>query len=324
MRKTRTLVLTILAVFTLPAAAREPQPHAAVAPPPAARAEVLVLGVYHMANPGRDIVNMQADDVLSPRRQAEIAQVVAALARFHPTKIAVEAEVGDDRITTRYADYLAGRHELTRNEVEQLGFRLAKELGHKTVYPVDVQAEFPYQRIVDYAKATGRSNELEALMGELAGMVRAQGEYLASHTVLETLLFMNADAKVAEDVGFYYRQAHFGEPGDWAGADLVSAWFQRNMRIYSDVVQLMDSPGERVLVIYGAGHLGWLRHDFASDPTIRLRRLAEFTPMKGLRVSAPGTPRRRRAGPPSRRTARPRSSRRQTARRSRPRGPAWP
>jgi hypothetical protein len=41
-------------------------------------------------------------------------------------------------------------------------------------------------------------------------------------------------------------------------------------------VQLADSPGERILVIYGAGHLGWLRQFTASDPTMRLRKLAEF------------------------------------------------
>ena len=35
---------------------------------PAERAEVLVLGVYHMSNPGHDIFNMQADDVLAPKR----------------------------------------------------------------------------------------------------------------------------------------------------------------------------------------------------------------------------------------------------------------
>src|SRR5207247_312395 len=57
-----------------------------------ARAEVLVLGVYHMANPGHDIFNMQADDVLAPKRQAEIAQVIAALKKFNPTKIALEAD----------------------------------------------------------------------------------------------------------------------------------------------------------------------------------------------------------------------------------------
>jgi hypothetical protein len=244
--------------------------------PAPARAEVLVLGVYHMSNPGHDIFNMQADDVLAPKRQAEITQVIAALKKFHPTKIAVEGNYGDDRIPKGYADYLAGKHELTRNETEQIGFRLAKELGHKTVYPVDVDGEFPFQHVINYAKASGRSKELDALLGEIGAMVKAQNAYLASHTVLETLLYLNSDDKVAEDVGFYYREAQFGEPWDWAGADLVSDWFRRNMRIYSNVLQLADSPNERVLVIFGAGHLGWLQHDFVSNPNLRLRKLAEF------------------------------------------------
>ena len=154
--------------------------------------------------------------------------------------------------------------------------RLARELGHKAVFPVDVDGEFPFQRVVDYAKASGRTKELDTMMGEIGDMVKAQTAYLASHTVLETLLYMNADGKVAADVGFYFREAHFGEPGDWAGADLVADWFRRNMRIYSNVVRLADSPNERVLVIFGAGHLGWLQHQFTSDPNIRLRKLAEF------------------------------------------------
>ncbi len=81
---------------------------------------------------------------------------------------------------------------------------------------------------------------------------------------------------MAEDVGYYYRQAHFGERWDWAGADFLTERFRRNMRIYSNIVQVVDSPNERVLVIFGAGHLGWLRHDFASDSSFRLRKLAEF------------------------------------------------
>ncbi len=188
----------------------------------------------------------------------------------------MEGSFSDDRIPKRYADYVASKYELTRNEVDQIGFRLARELGHKTVYPVDVDGEFPFQHIVNYAKASGRSKELDAMMGEVGAMVKAQNAHLASHTVLETLLYMNSDDKVAEDVGFYYREAQFGEPWDWAGADLVSDWFRRNMRIYSNVVQLADSPNERLLVIFGAGHLGWLQRDFASNPNLRLRKLGEF------------------------------------------------
>jgi len=244
--------------------------------PPAQRAEVLVLGVYHMANPGHDVFNMKADDVLAPKRQQEIAQLIEVLKGFHPTKVAIEADVGSQRVAREYSDYLAGKYTLTNNEIDQIGYRIAKEMGHKVVYPVDADGDFPYQRLVNYAKGSGRSPEFAAIQDETGKMVKAQNEYLLSHTVLETLLYMNADEKVAEDVGFYSRLAHLGEPGDWAGADLVADWFRRNMRIYSNVVGLVDSPNERVLVIFGAGHLGWLRHDFASDPTLRLRKLSEF------------------------------------------------
>ena len=273
MKESTLLSLALALAAAMPALA---QPPAAAPEPLAARAEVLVLGVYHMANPGRDIFNMQADDVLAPKRQAEIAQLMEVLKRFHPTKIAVERDVSDSRTAKDYAEYVAGRHELSRNEIEQIGFRLAKELGHPTVYPVDADGDFPFPRVVNHAKASGRSKELDAMMGETGTMVKSQDQYLASHSVLETLLYMNADDKVADDVGFYYRLARFGEPGDWAGADLVADWFRRNMRIHGNVLRLVDSPSERVLVIFGAGHLGWLRHDVSSDPTLRLRKLADF------------------------------------------------
>jgi hypothetical protein len=244
----------------------------------ARRAQVLVLGVYHMSNPGHDIFNMQADDVLSAKRQQEIERLTAVLKKFQPTKIAVEAPYGEDAVPKRYADYLAGTHALTRNETEQIGFRLAKELGHKTIYGVDVDVDFPFPRLTHYAKAIGQSAKLEAMMGEIGKTVKVQDEYLKAHTVLETLVYMNSDQKVAEDIGFYHLMAHYGEPGDYAGPDLLTEWYRRNVRIFNNVAKLAATPEDCILVIYGAGHLGWLRQDVASDPTLRLRKLEEFVP----------------------------------------------
>lgn len=245
----------------------------------AKRAEVLVLGVYHMANPEHDIFNMHADDVLSPKRQQEIAELAAVLRKFKPTKIAVEADYGRDVVPKRYAEYLAGTQPLSRNEVEQIGFRLAKDLGHTAIYPVDADGDFPWQRVIDYAKATGQSAKLDATMRDTWGeMVKAQGEYLKTHTVLETLLYMNSDARVAQDVAPYYLLARYGEPGDYAGPDLLAEWYRRNIRIYNNTMKLVATPEDRVLVIFGAGHLGWLRQDVAGDPTLRLRRLEDFVP----------------------------------------------
>jgi uncharacterized protein DUF5694 len=267
------LPLAFVIGSTLTALAQQASPPASA---PTSRAEVLVLGTYHMGNPGHDIYNMQADDVRAPKRQAEITQLMQVLKKFNPTKIAIESEAYSDKIPKRYADYLAGKYELTPNEIDQIGLRLAKELGHKTVYPVDVDGDFPYQRLVDYAKGSGRSKELEQVMNGFGEKTKKQGEFLASHTILETLLWANSDENVAYEDGLYMRLAHFGEVGDWAGADLNSDWYRRNMRIFSNIMHLVDSPNDRVLVIYGSGHLTWLQHNVASDPTLRLRKLAEF------------------------------------------------
>jgi len=276
------LIFALTLANALAAQAQTPAEKSEVpAAPP--RAEVLVLGTYHMANPGHDIFNMQADDVLAPKRQAEMAQLMEVLKRFRPTKIAVESDAGSDRIPKRYADYVAGKYQLTANEIDQVGLRLAKELGHKTLYAVDADGDFPYPRLLNYAKGSGRAKELEAINGVFGDSVKAEGQYLASHTILEMLLYMNTDERAARDVGQYYRMARIGEPYDWAGADLVADWFRRNVRIYSNVMKLADSPNERVLVIYGSGHLGWLQQGFASNPDIRLRKLAEFQEASGRR-----------------------------------------
>lgn len=242
-----------------------------------ARPEVLVLGTYHMSNPGHDIHNMQADDVLSPRRQQEIAKLIEVLKRFHPTKIAIEADVASQRVRQEYSDYFAGKYTLSRNETNQIGYRLAKQLGHQAVYPVDVDGEFPWQRLVNYAKANGRAEKLDAINANWGKLVKEQGDFLRSHTVLETLEFMNSDSRAAKDMALYYATVPYGDPFDYAGSDLLAAWYQRNIRIYHNIVKLIESPNERILVIYGVGHLAWLRQDVANDATVKLGKLADLT-----------------------------------------------
>jgi hypothetical protein len=243
---------------------------------PDVRPEILVLGTYHMSNPGRDLYNMHADDVLSAKRQQEMEQLADVLKKFHPTKIAIEADVASERVAKEYSDYVAGKYALTRNEIDQIGFRLAKELGHRELYPVDEEADFPWQRVVDYAKASGQKEKLDAIQAGWGTQAKEQDDFLKSHTVLETLSYMNSDSMAAKGVATYFACVPFGEPGDYAGADLLAAWYQRNMRIYHNIVKIIDSPNDRVLVIYGAGHLGWLQQDVANDATVRLRKLAEF------------------------------------------------
>ncbi len=244
------------------------------------RPEILVIGTFHMANPGRDVHNMEADDVLSPKRQREITELVEVLKRYRPTKIAIEADVGSRRVAQQYADYVAGKYTLSRNENDQIGYRLAKELGHKAVHAVDADGDFPFLRVRNYAKANGLAARFDALQAATAERVKKQGEFLRTHTLLETLDYMNSDAAVANDMAEYFAFVPFGEPWEYAGPDLLAAWYQRNIRIYRNILALVESPDERILVIYGAGHLGWLRQNVANDASVRLRKLAELTMQK--------------------------------------------
>jgi len=97
-------------------------------------------------------------------------------------------------------------------------------------------------------------------------------------------------------MAWYMQVVRFSEPYEYAGADLLASWYQRNVRIYSNIVKLADPPAgcsvatcglddsalkkdrpiERILVIYGAGHLTLLRQLAAEDPNVRLRKLSDF------------------------------------------------
>jgi len=63
---------------------------AQTAPVPAP-VSVIIVGDFHMDNPDRDLHDMKADDVLLPKRQAEIQAITQSLAGFRPTKVMAEA-----------------------------------------------------------------------------------------------------------------------------------------------------------------------------------------------------------------------------------------
>jgi len=253
--------------------------NAAVADQAPNRPELLIVGTYHMANRNHDAYNVRADDVLSAERQREIERVIAVLQRFRPTKIAIEADLDDSaRVNREYAAYVAGKYTLSRDETNQLGYRLARQLGHQHVYAVNAWAgnDFPLQPISDYAKAHGQAARYQSVMAKWAAATRELDKYLSTHAVLETLEDANSDAFVAENMGPYFEMARFGEPGDYPGPDLLGNYYLRNIRIYRNIVSLIASPGERILVLYGYGHLGWLREIAQQDQTVRVRTLSEI------------------------------------------------
>jgi hypothetical protein len=246
------------------------------------QAEVLLLGTYHMDNPGQDLHNTKADDVLTPRRQAEIEELMTVLSRFHPTKVAIEWDAGDQAGLDRvYGEYAAGRRQLTRDERQQVGMRLAKLAGLKKVYAIDTMWDFPYGSLINWAKANGRSAELDAIDRMGSEHSKADGDYLLSHSVLQMYRRMNSPEGVSDNAAFYARLGHFGDDSDPAGARLLTRWYERNTFILTSLLGVIE-PGDRVLVLYGAGHQTLLRRFIADDPTLKLRTLDDLLAVNKL------------------------------------------
>lgn len=100
--------------------------------------QLLLLGTFHFSNPGLDAVKFKSADISSDARQKEIRDVVNRIKSFQPDKIFIEAGIDQQTlIDSQYSAYLKGNYELSINETNQVGFRLAKELGHNKLYCID-------------------------------------------------------------------------------------------------------------------------------------------------------------------------------------------
>lgn len=108
---------------------------------------LMILGSGHLANWGADRINYRMDDVLAPKRQAELQALADQLAQFKPTKIAVEVdERWEAKLQEEYNGYLKDSFQLEPHEIHQIGFRLAKDMGHPKVYCVDYFRDDPIVR----------------------------------------------------------------------------------------------------------------------------------------------------------------------------------
>ena len=224
------------------------------------QAHLLLLGVSHLDNPGRDAHNVVVDDVLSPVRQAELAELGEALAAFRPTKVLVEAPRGHPHLD-KYRRYLDGSHQLERNEIQQIGFRVASLCGLERVVGIDVSDEFWDPRIDELAQTDPKTKATLTALNQLGEAHVGEGQrVLAEGTMSDVLQAINSPAAVAQDLLPYLAYLPFiRTQEEFIGADVVANWYRRNLRIFAELL-LEAAGGERLLVVFGAGHIPLLRH----------------------------------------------------------------
>lgn len=243
--------------------------------------QVMVLGTFHLGNPGKDLINPKADDPTTPRRQAELQRIADTLKRFRPTKVMVErVGVGPMLETRSYASFTPADLLKQTDEGVQVGYRIAHQLGHKTVYGIDERDGlgkpdfFPWGPLAAFSneRGDGRADALMAYgKAHVAAIETAQARSLA-----DAFLVLNDAGNIRrEQSDTYYGVLSEGASDRQPGADLNGGWFLRNARIFAKLAQV-SAPGDRVLVVFGGGHAWWLRHFASLTPGFTLVESAPY------------------------------------------------
>jgi hypothetical protein len=241
----------------LPAAAQDAGPGDAAATAPAAG--FLFLGSYHMANHNRDVHNTRSDDVLAPKRQQEIAEVARLIERYRPTKVMVEVDPSSQaKLDADFAASCKGDRPLGHDEVEQLGYRIACDLGLPGVVGVNWNELGPIadEASIDYGAAIERHGQQAQRDRDMAaGNAQAESDQavLDHGSIGDMLRHLNSPEWLAANARAYFHIGLYGTAEDPVGANWVMLWHGRNLRIFNNIVR-NTAPGDRVLVVFGAGH----------------------------------------------------------------------
>lgn len=252
----------------------------------AQKTEVLTLGTFHFAFYNRDVAKIAKKDqinVLSPKYQDEIEQIVEKIAKFKPTIIAIEVDPKyQKRVDSMYNEYLNGTYELGRSEDQQIGFRLAKQMGIKKLHCVNDWGVYPKEidAFLNGKDSTAQKDFFNYFYHNPDSLLRYDRKNVfKSEGILKELINCNKSENLTNSLGNYLIGVFKYETPDneFFGVDFTTGWwFNRNLRIYKNIQKIQTTPSDRILVIYGCGHMNILNPLFEASPEYELKDVTDY------------------------------------------------
>lgn len=262
----------LLAALVLAATSADAQEHPrdpVATVPDSGGAQVMVLGSNHYYQ--------IPEFIRAPETQREIEAVVKGLAEFRPTKVLVEEESADSvRMDSLYRAYRQGQWELDVNERYQLGFRLADRMDLDRVWAIDYQHPWPMSKVVSFARRYDSAymayrERWMQRTADLTDSLRSTG------SVADMLRAYNSPGLLAHVQAIRMRTMEVDAGGTYVGLEPnISVW-KRNMRIFAEIARRTE-PGDRVVIVYGAGHAYFFRKWVLQHPEMELVEPADYLP----------------------------------------------
>lgn len=246
--------------------------------------KVMFLGTTHLDNPGRDAINMKVPDVLTDQKQKELREIRDALAEFNPNKVALEVQrkhqTAFDSLYQVFRDgkidtFSTGDFVSKRSEQFQIGFKLANQLNHEHVYAVDHFKPMEMGRMMEFAKKHDRSflNYFKRYKEGIHFAIK--DSLLNQRPLIELYRYMNSEESVERYHAPYVRSAALAADSSFVGAEVVADYYERNLRIFANLMKVAE-PGDRVFMMFGAGHSPFIRPLLKDSPRIEFVNPMEY------------------------------------------------
>jgi len=202
--------------------------------------------------------------------------VLDRVEEFRPTRVPVEEDPRDSvRMDSLHRGFRDGRWEPEPNERYQIGFRLAARAGLDRVWAVDYQHPWPMDEVSSFAERC--DSAYIAYRDRWLERTRALQDSASAMRLGEMHRFYNRPELLAHIQAIRMRTMEVDARGTWVGLEPNISYWTRNMRIFADIA-LHAQPGERVFVVYGAGHAYFFRKWALQHPRIELVEPGDYLP----------------------------------------------
>lgn len=205
-----------------------------------------------------------AENVSAETRLELVRRLVAAhrlpTAVLHWTRLPEELRSGAD-LPEEARQALEARADGPANEIYSIGVRLARERGLTRVHPID---DHTSGRVYDLERAVSEEGLRELLIGHpmydsvrafIAEGRRRAADAIEAGDLLPFYRWRNRPPTVADDARGQWGIWMALAPETPAAQKRIAHWEVRNLKMVTHIRKMtLHHPGERVLVVVGAGH----------------------------------------------------------------------
>tara|TARA_R110002051_G_scaffold13808_1_gene45539 strand:+ start:1364 stop:2230 length:867 start_codon:yes stop_codon:yes gene_type:complete len=257
-----------------------------VAPIKTDKIQVLNVGFFHFG--ATTDANKVDFDENNAKAQEEVRELSKLLAKFKPTIICLEYTPDiDDKINETYQNFLKNPDKLDTEygELGMVGYDVARLNKLEKVYGIDNYIGYNYSvgdfienspelsNAIDpetYLEITNNPfkehPELDALNKNFDSLSLLEKIKLTNNPImLDYSLNANAD-----------KLFYVGIEDNFVGADQAALFYQRNMRIFSNLNRIKMNKTDRVLIIMGSAHSAMLREFIDRSPKFEMVNTLDY------------------------------------------------